>query len=279
MHEYVSFNQKIIRAEDARIFAAASAALYGRGVFTTVAIYDAKTFLWEKHWLRLNGNAEKLGIDLSEYTEETVSLALAEITDINNLTNARARLTFFDGTPGGIWSFHGERKTSLLIMTADFREISEKFRLTVSPFRINSASPLANVKSCNYLEKILALEEAKKRGCDEAVQTNERGEIVSACMANIFWTEGEKLFTPPLRTGCLAGTTREFLMEKSNCIEIKTGLENLRKADAIFLTSAGIGVVHVSEFETRTFGRKLDDIARIIEITISEKTRSDTKKD
>ena len=277
MHEYVSFNQEILRAEDACIFAAASAALYGRGVFTTIAIYDAKPFLWEKHWLRLNGNAEKLGINLSEYAEETVWRALAEITDINNLTNARARLTFFDETPGGIWSFQGARKTSLLIMTSDFREIFGNFRLTVSPFCINSASPIANIKCCNYLEKILALEEAKKRGYDEAVQTNERGEIVSACMANIFWTKGKNFFTPPLATGCLAGTTRALLMEQSDCIEIKAGLESLQKADAIFLTSAGIGVVQIGEFVKKTFERKSNDITRIFKKAINEKTRSGTK--
>ena len=264
MHEYVSFNQKILRAEDAFISAAASAALYGRGVFTTVAIYDAKPFLWEKHWRRLNGNAEKSGIDLSEYTEEAVWRTLNEISGANNLTNARVRLTFFDETPGGIWSFIGKRKTNLLIMTADLREISDNFRLAVSPFPINSASPLANIKSCNYLEKVLALEEAKKRGFDEAVQTNERGEIVSACMANVFWLEDGKLFSPSLATGCLAGTTREFLMEKSRCVEVETELETLRKADAIFLTSAGIGVVQVGEFENRKFELKFDNITRAI---------------
>jgi len=264
MHEYVSFNQKILRTEDAFISAVASAALYGRGVFTTAVIYDAKPFLWEKHWRRLSGNAEKLGIDLSEYTEETVWRTLNEISGANNLTNARIRLTFFDEMSGGIWSFTSKRKINLLIMTADLREISDNFRLTVSPFPINSASPLANIKSCNYLEKILALEEAKKRGFDEAVQTNERGEIVSACMANVFWLEGEKLFTPSLRTGCLAGTTREFLMEKARCVEIKTGLETLRKADAIFLTSAGIGIVQVGEFENRKFELKFDNITQAI---------------
>ena len=278
MHEYVFFNEEIFRAEDTAVCAASSAALYGKGIFTTIAIYDSKPFLWEKHWRRLQNNAEKSGINLSAFSEEIILRSLVEIIGINKAANARARLTFFDEAPNDIWSFRGAQKTSLLIMTADLREIPGNFRLTVSPFRINSASPLASVKSCNYLEKVLALEEAKKRG-DEAAQINERGEIVSACMANIFWTNGEKLFTPPLETGCLAGTTREFLMEKYECAEIKTGLEDLRKADAIFLTSAGIGVVRVGEFETIDLERKSNDFARMIENTIRENTRSATKID
>lgn len=264
MHKHIFLKSEILCAEDARISAATSAALYGRGIFTTVAIYDIKPFLWEKHWRRLNGSAEKLGIDLSEYTEEIVHGALAEIISVNNITNARARLTFYDESPSGIWSLRGERQTSLLIMTADLREVSANYRLTVSPFRVNSASPIANVKSCNYLEKIIALEEAVRRGYDEAVQVNERGVIASACMANIFWLAEGKLFTPPLTTGCLAGTTREFIMEKSPCVENEIGLETLRKADAIFLTSAGLDVVQVAEFENRRFEPVTKEIIRTI---------------
>lgn len=262
MHEYVSFNREITRAADARISAAASAALYGRGVFTTVAVCGAKPFLPEKHWRRLKDNAEKLEIDLSDYDEKKVFDALDEISAANKLTNARARLTFFDETADGIWSFQSGRKTSLLITTADRRTISEYFRLTVSPFPVNSASPLADVKSCNYLEKLLALEEAKKRGFDEAARINERGEIVSACMANIFWMKNEEIFTAPIRAGCLSGTTREYLMEKFAVVEIEAGLDDLRKADAIFLTSAGIGAVQIRKFENRKYELRSNDFSQ-----------------
>jgi branched-subunit amino acid aminotransferase/4-amino-4-deoxychorismate lyase len=265
MHEYVSFNRKIQSAAGASISAASSAALYGKGIFTTVAVFNAKPFLWDKHLLRLRGNAEKIKIDLSEYDKETISAALAEIIGVNNLEDARVRLTFFDEAPGGIWSFTAQTKTSLLITTAERREVSPTFRLTVSPFQVNSASPLAGVKSCNYMEKIIALEEAKKRGFDEAVQMNERGEIVSACMANIFWTINGELFTPSLKTGCLPGTTREFLLEKIKCREIEANSETLKKADAVFLTSAGIGIVQISEYENRKYETKFEQITRLIQ--------------
>jgi branched-subunit amino acid aminotransferase/4-amino-4-deoxychorismate lyase len=49
MHTFVSFNNQIIRAEDASISAAASAAIYGKGVFTTLGVQHGQPFLWEKH--------------------------------------------------------------------------------------------------------------------------------------------------------------------------------------------------------------------------------------
>ena len=187
MHEFVFFNQHLISTSDSKIAAVSSAAFYGKGIFTTLAIRDKKAFLWEKHWRRLNDNALKVGVDLSEFSEDFLITALDGLIEKNEIENGRARITFFDERASNIWQFETNRKMSVLITTADLREVPENFRLAISPFLVNSTSPLAGVKSCNYLENILALEEAKRRGFDEAVRVNERGEIVSACMANIFW--------------------------------------------------------------------------------------------
>ena len=223
--------------------------LYGSGIFTTVAIFDRQPFLWKKHWRRLSENAAKLGIDISQYSEKSVTDSLAEVIAKNAVTNGRGRITFADESQSGMWGGKGEKKTSLLIITGRRREIPEDLKLTVSPHRINTTSPLVGVKSCNYLEHLMAFEEAKNRGFQEAIRLNERGEVASACMANVFWLKGEKLFTPSLLTGCLAGTTREFVLEDLECGEVEAGIEAIQDADAIFITSAGIGVVQAAEFD------------------------------
>lgn len=247
MHKFVSFKNQICLAQDANLSALSSIALYGRGIFTTIAIYNSKPFLWEKHWLRLTQNAEKIGVDLSEFSDESIKNSLAQIISQNVVVNGRARLTFFAENPGKIWSFPSKNRTSLLITTADFREIS-KIKLTISAFRVNSISPLVNVKSCNYLESLLAFEDAKRRGFDEAVRLNEKGEIVSGCMANIFWVKGKEIFTPSLETGCLGGITRNFILEKLSVQEVRANLKDLENAQGIFLTSAGIGITEVEMF-------------------------------
>lgn len=243
MSAFIFFNRKIQPIEDAQISAVSSAALYGRGVFTTVAVHRATAFLWEKHWRRLTGDARQVGINLDEFSETETFGALASIIEKNDLRHGRARITFFDETPSLIWQSGASPKTNLLIQTAEMRLITEPFRLTISPHRVNSASPLAGVKSCNYLENILALEDAKARNFDEAIRLNERDEIVAACLANIFWTKGGKIYTPSLATGCLNGTTRQFVLENFTVEERRAKLNELRKADEIFLSSAGIGIV------------------------------------
>jgi branched-subunit amino acid aminotransferase/4-amino-4-deoxychorismate lyase len=259
MHKFISFNRQIISANDASISAISSASLYGKGVFTTIAIYGGKPFLYEKHWRRLCENSKKLGIKLVD--EETCKTELYNLIEVNKILNGRMRITLFDESASKIWSFQTENKTSFLIITADLREVSN-INLTVSPFRINSTSPLANIKSCNYLEQTVALEEAKDRGFDEAIRLNERGEITSATMANIFWLKDEKLFTPSLKTGCLAGTTREFILENYKCFEVENGLESLENADEIFLTSSGIGIKRATFGEKKTI--KDDKVFRFL---------------
>lgn len=266
MHEFVCFNQEIIQAENASVSAISSAAFYGKGVFTTLSVINKKPFLWEKHWCRLNENARKLKLELSDFSEAEIKNSLIETIEKNNFINGRARITFFDESTGKIWNLANEKGTSFLITTADCHKTKDTFRLTVSPYRINSKSPLAGVKSCNYLEKTLAFDESKMRGFDEAIQLNERGEIVSACMANIFWLKDEKLFTPSLNTGCLRGTMRDFVMENLKTAEVEGDLEVLQKADAIFLTSAGVGIVQVSEFNEKRFEKIESPIVKIISL-------------
>lgn len=268
MHKFVSFNHEILPANNVNISAISSAGLYGKGVFTTLAIYNSKAFLWEKHWRRLNLHADKIGIKPADFNEEQVSNSLAEIIEKNKIINGRCRLTFFDESSSNVWQDENGNKTSLLIQTADLRKVKQNISLTLSPFQINSNSPLTAVKSCNYLENIIALDFARKDKFDEAIRINQQNEVVSACMANIFWFEYDrtKLFTPSLKTGCLAGTTREFLMEKFEVIEVEKEINTLfRDAETMFLTSSGMGIIQVSDFDKEIkFEPKLHELTQTI---------------
>ena len=110
----------------------------------------------------------------------------------------------------------------------------------------------------NYLEQVLSWEEAQARDFDEAVMLNERGEIVSATMANIFWAREGTLHTPALSTGAIAGITRAAIIELAGkqfipVIEGIFELADLAEADEMFLTSASLGVAFVNTFDFRQY--------------------------
>lgn len=248
------------------IGAVTSAALYGRAVFTTIAILDGLPFLWEKHWKRLQNDATKVGVDMAGYTDKNTKVALDELVAANAITNGRARITLFDESPSSVWPFDQPRKTTMLITTADARPVPETFRVEMSPSRVSSLSKTTAIKSCNYLDTVLAYEETRRCGFDEALRLNESGEVVSACMANVFWLKDGRLFTPDVKTGCVPGTTREFIVENLECEVVSEYYDSIEKADSIFLTSAGLGVVQVAEFA----GKELPQVDHPIMHVIGE---------
>jgi branched-chain amino acid aminotransferase len=238
--------------------------LYGKGIFTTISFRDGELFLWEKHWRRLAADSAKIEIDISFHHEAAVKDAVVKAIRGQTTGKGRVRLSFLDESLTELWGAAGGQATSLSIVIGKMRQIPSDVRITVSPYLLNSTSPLAGIKSCNYLEHMMAFEQAKARGFDEAIRLNERGEVASACMANVFWSKAGKLYTPRLKTGCLAGTTREFILENIECEEVEAGEDAIREADEIFLTSAGIGVVQVAEFEGRIIARQPHKILDLV---------------
>ncbi len=261
MHPVIYLNKTMVEATKARVAPVSSAMLYGRGVFTTLAIYNSQPFLWPKHWQRLSAHAKKLDIDHTGCTEKNVGEALHKLIAVNQVREGRARVILLARSGRDIWKTKspGAKKTDVLIMTGESQKLAPTgMSLAVSPFRTNSSSPLTGIKSLNYLEHVLSWEEAQSRDFDEAVVLNERGEIVSATTANLFWAKNGTLHTPTLSTGALAGITRECVIELANqhFIPLLEGIyemQDLTEADEIFLTSSSLGVAPVTTFDFRRY--------------------------
>jgi branched-subunit amino acid aminotransferase/4-amino-4-deoxychorismate lyase len=252
MHKVALFNGKIVDTEDVVIPAVSASAMYGHGVFSTISIYDGEPFLLEKHWRRLGSHARKLGLDADVASDQLESWLL-HLLETNGQANHRARITLLDAGGAGLWSGRSAKRTVVLIVTGERVKRPDKFRLATSVYRVNSASPITGVKCCNYLDHLIAYEDAKRRGFDEAIRLNERGEVTSAAMANIFWLRDDELFTPSLETGCLAGTTREFILENFDVCEARGGIDELLNASAAFVSSAGIGIRQVASIDKKQF--------------------------
>jgi branched-chain amino acid aminotransferase len=265
MHPYISFDREILQPTEPRLSALSSATLFGRGVFTTIAVKSGKPFLWEKHWRRLSANASSIGIKLPGMNGSETYESLIALIDRNSVSNGRARITIFDEGSSVMWPIETSKQATVLIMSRDAKPLSKTLKVTISPFLVNSTSPLAGIKSCNYLENIIAAEEARARGFSEAIRLNERGEVTSGAMSNVFWLIDGRLQTPALSTGCLPGTTREYIMEKLECEESIAGPDIFQMADAVFLTSSGLGVKKVGAIDARAFEPVEHEILRIIE--------------
>ena len=272
MHPVIYLNKTMVEATKARVAPVSSAMLYGRGVFTTLAIYDSQPFLWFKHWQRLAAHAKRLDIDHTGCTEKSVGDELRNLITFNQVKEGRARVILLARSGRDIWRTKtpGAKKTDLLIMTGDSQKVSQNgLSLAVSPYRVNTFSPLSGIKSLNYLDHVLSWEEAQSRDFDEAVVLNERGEIVSATTANLFWAKNGTLHTPTVSTGALAGITRECVIDIANkhFIPLLEGIyemSDLTDADEIFLTSASLGVAPVTTFDFRRYAVEASSLTTTI---------------
>ena len=270
MHPVIYLNKVMLEATKARVAPVSSAMLYGRGVFTTVAIYGSKPFLWPEHWQRLSSHAAKLNIAGAGLNERNVGEALRKLVSVNQVKSGRARVILLARSGRDVWRTKKEstRKTDLLIMTGEPQKVpAAGMSLAVSPYRVNTMSPLVGIRSLNYLEQVLSWEEAQARDFDEAAVLNERGEIVSATMANLFWFKDGTLHTPALSTGAIAGITRAAIIELAAkqfipVIEGVYELADFTDADEIFLTSASLGVAQVTTFDFRQYAMAAGKIGR-----------------
>ena len=272
MHPIIFLNKTMVEAAKARVAPVSSALLYGRGVFTTVAVYNSEPFLWPQHWERLNEHAARLEMSCSECDEAGVGRALQKLISVNRVKDGRARVILLARSSQHVWRATppGPRQTDLLIMTGDQQPVAESgVTLAVSPYRFNTFSPLAGIKSLNYLDHVLSWEEAHRRDFDEALMLNERGEIVSATMANIFWVKDGTVHTPSLAAGALAGVTRACVIKLAaeHFIPLVEGIydmHDLADADEIFLTSASLGVAIVTTFDFRTYSVPDRSVAAVL---------------
>lgn len=230
-------------------------ALFGYGIFETLLITEAGPLFADLHWQRMNHGAQILGLKLPNKQDW-----LRKIQKFIDLDHAETppyalRITLSGGNPK-------ENQPSLLLFhkrlipyTSDQHCHGIRLHLLSRPR--NEQSLLCSIKSTNYLENILAKEEAIHYGCDEGVWLNTQGYLVEGTMSNLFFVKDKSLFTPSLSSGCLPGTRRHVIIQlaSSQEIPIHQGLytpNDLLLSKEIFMTNSLMGIMPV---------RKINDIS------------------
>src|SRR5436305_13607004 len=93
MHAHIIYNHRLLKRDAACLPAVTAASLYGRGVFTTVAVHKGARFLWPYHWQRLVNHAERVCVDTNEIDEARELASLKKLIKAKGVTMARARIS------------------------------------------------------------------------------------------------------------------------------------------------------------------------------------------
>ena len=229
--------------EGGALGATAAGTLLGLGVFTTIGVWHGRAFALNRHFARLRRDAAHFDLEIS-FNGETLANALEDLLRTQNIERGIARIT---ASARGDGRWNQTEGCDVQIQAMSTVEIDRTLLIDWSPFRIEARGALVSIKSTSYAESWLAWREAQKRGLDEAIRLSSAGALCEATRANIFWTQGETLFTPSLQSGCLPGIARELVLEwaREDGIPVKEGIfapTELGAADAIFLSNAATGI-------------------------------------
>ncbi len=261
MHKTISYNGKLFSFKDPLISSVNAGLLHGYGVFTTLAIYNAEPFLFEQHWQRLRSHVEVMGM-VEYWKQDTVYQYLQQLIKHNGLSEGKARISLFAANSPFWHTDENKREdkmtNDLLIFTAPLPLPPQAMRLTVSPDGINSLTTLAGIKVMGNPTLLVMQKRAQATGFDDALLLNQREEICETTAANIFWVKQQKLYTPALNTGCLAGTTRQLVLRLAQQL-VRAGiegyfpLEHIMNAEEVFLTSSTKGLVRVTSIDNQLY--------------------------
>lgn len=219
----------------------------GDGLFETLRVKDGAVLRVTAHLARLAAGAAVLGLPLPALD---LAGALTGTAAANGIADGALRLTLTRGPgPRGVLP-PAEPHPTLVITAAPAGPALSPTRLVIAGgTRRNERSPLAQVKSLNYLDGILARQEAARRGADDAILLNTRERVAETSIANLFAVVDGVLVTPPLADGVLPGIMRAEVLA-AGAIERSLTTEELMQAEEAFLTSA-LGIRPVREVEGR----------------------------
>ncbi|MSQ40465.1 MAG: hypothetical protein EXR55_02145 [Dehalococcoidia bacterium] len=256
-------NGRFVTEEEPAISALDRGFTLGDGVFETMRSANGRVFRLSQHLERLHQGATVLKLPLPQ--EEKLAVALQEV--LSRIAGAPAimRLTITRGIDKGRGiAIPATSTPTIAIRAGPFVPLpgeayNQGFRAFVSSLRRNETSPLSRIKSCNYGDNILAREEARERGYDEALLLNTRGDVACATTANLFMVTRGKLSTAPVESGILPGITRACILDLASSLQIPTDetsftLTSLLQADEAFLTNTAIGIMPLTRVGEHAIG-------------------------
>jgi branched-chain amino acid aminotransferase len=254
--------------------------VYGEGVYETLRTYNRTPFLYDRHVRRLRRSADQLLLDvpfddatLLKWIEQTMDAAGSQLRSesggvqgappISNEWYIRVLLT--RGVGDLTYEPKATPKPSLVIIVKPLeppagRVFTEGIRISlVDVMRNHPGSVDPRIKSNNLLNNALAMQAAYRRGADEGLMCNYRGELSECSQANFFLVRGGAALTPKSSAGLLEGVTRAFLFEvgRETGVDVRDEVlypKDLESADEMFITSTTRELSPVVKVDDRLVG-------------------------
>jgi branched-chain amino acid aminotransferase len=250
MDVMVYLNGSLLPLGQARVSVLDYGFLFGYGLYETIRAYHGRPFRLDRHLERLAGAAGELGIRLDL---ASLRRGVLDTVRANGFAETRVRITVSIGEGTMTPDLRSCASPTVLVLAGEYHpypaeKYAQGFRAVVSAIRRNSRSPVTFMKSANGMENMLARQEARGAGADEALFLNDRGFLTEASGSNLFLVDRGVVKTPRLGSGILPGVTRAAVFEVAGRVglpisEVNLRPEQLQAADEAFLSNSLIEVM------------------------------------
>ncbi|MBM4123537.1 MAG: branched-chain amino acid aminotransferase [Nitrospira sp.] len=261
---WVYLNGRFMEGQDATISVFDHGFLYGDGVYETLRSYGGRFFMLQPHLARLQRSAGLIGLDLPISRDEWPPL-LREALARNELPDAHIRITISRGEGDlGLDPALCPRPTVVIMAKPIARYSDRLFQegvgLAIVAVRRNLVTALSpQIKSLNFLNNILAKQEAARAGAFDALMLNAEGLLTECTTSNVFFAQAGRLYTPAVECGILDGITREVVLTLANEQGIQTEeghypAERMVSAEEAFLTNTSMEIMPVCAIDNHPIG-------------------------
>ena len=261
--KYINNNGEILENNGPTLDAGNRAHLYGDGLFETIRVLNGKPINLEVHFLRLIEGMSVLKMRVPNYfSTDFFAKRINELIDKSNINEGgRVRLSI-DRASGGTYRPDTNEVTYFI---EAFSIQNNEFVLNTKGLEVDLYTKVrkeknifSNFKTKNGLVYVMGAIEAKEKGLDDLLITNQNGNILESTSSNIFLVSNGVLYTPGLEEGCLGGTMRMMIINlaitnKIKVYESSITPQNILIADEIFLTNAINGISWISGYRTKRY--------------------------
>ncbi len=247
LHRFLLHNDDIRDSAERSLSPGQIGFLSGWGIFSTLRVYNGVMFAFDRHWQRMRSDAARMRVPFPAQADwlESQLYRLIEANQVSSSQplNATLRVAVVRNRGGLFEGPSITRDFDVVAFTVDVVRWPSSVKLGLVPDGRHAASEFAGTKYISWAENLTRYERAHEQGLDEVILLNERGEISECTSANVFVVDAEnRVWTPPLSSGCLAGVTRAVLLEEVRDGDIAVGEktlfpDDLKSAREIFITS------------------------------------------
>jgi len=290
--KYVLFDGKFVPLSKAKVPITTHAIHYGTSIFEGIRGYWSSKNLYifrlNDHVKRFRNSGKFYNITFN-FSDKQIENAVLNLCKKNKIKESCYIRPFYFVGQYGI-NLHVTKKapTHVAMFSFPFGDLFNKngITATISKWRkfSNLSTPIQAKMGGNYLNSVLATQDAKQKGFDEAIMLDQSGNVSEAPGENIFLVKNNKLITPTLSASALDGITQKSIITLSKDMNLevkarKVSKKELKFADEIFLSGTAAEITPIIKLDKKKIGDgKVGKITKSLMTSYAEIVMNKNKK-